>query len=252
MHYRFNCHLFSPVPGSWRPILSLRKLEIETNFRADQPWHHVLMSLQSKRNKPTQQGLWKLVGILAVLLTCTVRVALAAQCGRSPAKMVNLDLWSTRSLSSPSRLWKFISIGSSSSEQQAVLFIQNIHTAQKWSVGSIERSGTAFWSGDSKRVFLQDRYAADDTRIRIFDVSGAEPREISGLDKAVRRAIFGRIPSNETTLWVSYPRACFAANDSSTIVLVADAPLVSKTESGPGKPFRLNITLNLNTLQIVK
>jgi hypothetical protein len=199
-----------------------------------------------------QLTLWKLVAILAVFLIRAAPLTLAAECGSSSAKTVNLDLWSTRSLSSPNRLWSLISVGSNSSDREAAIFIQNIHTAQKWSIGSIERRGTVFWSEDSKRVFLRDEYAADDTRIRVFDVSGGVPREIKGVDQTIRRAIFNRIPQNETTLWLYYPRVCFAAKDSSMIVLLADAPLVSKTESGPGKPFRLKIRVNLSALQIVK
>jgi len=193
---------------------------------------------------------WKRIAIITIFLTSAVPLALAAECG--PAKSINLDLWSTRSLPSPNHFWRFISIGSNSPKQKAALYIQNIHTGQRWSVGPIERSGTAFWSEDSKRVFLRDEYAADYTRIRVFDVSGTAPREIKGLDGTIRKAVFARIPDNETTLWLYYPRVCFAARDSSTIVVVADAPLVPKTESGSGKPFRLKITVNLNTLQIVK
>jgi len=118
-------------------------------------------------------------------------------------------------------------------------------------MGSIERDGIAFWSEDSERVFLRDESAADDTKIRVFDVSSSEPKEIKHLDSSIRKAIFARIPNNQTTLWLKYPRVCFAANDSSTIIVIADAPLVRKREGGPGMSFDLNVTVNLITLRIV-
>lgn len=131
------------------------------------------------------------------------------------------------------------------------MFIRNTRTSKKWKVGSMDRSGTVFWSEDSKRVFLRDEYAADDTKIRIFDVSSSAPREINGVDQKIRKAIYAHVPDNETTQWLYYPQVCFAANDSSTILLIADAPLVLKTESGSGKSFRLRLTVNLNTLDVV-
>jgi hypothetical protein len=100
-------------------------------------------------------------------------------------------------------------------------------------------------------LFLRDEYAADDTKIRIFDVTGPVPREIRGLDPKIRRAIFAHVGEADTTLWLYYPQVCFAANDSSTIVVVADAPLVRKRESGSGRPFGLRLTVDLNTLRIV-
>jgi hypothetical protein len=138
-----------------------------------------------------------------------------------------------------------------SSEQTAALYIQNERNSKRWKVGWIERSGTAFWSEDSKHLFLRDEYAADDTKIRVFHITGAAPKEIKGLDDKIRKSTLARIPENETTQWLYYPRVCFAANDSSTIIVVADAPLVPKMGSGSGKPFRLTLTVNLNTLKVV-
>jgi len=175
----------------------------------------------------------------------------AAEYSCSPAKKINLDLWSTRTLPSPDQHWRFTSIGPSSSGQTATLYIQNSHSSQKWNIGSIERNGTAFWSEDSKRVFLRDEYAADDTEIRVFDVTGSVPTEIKGLDDRIRRAIFARIPGDETTLWLYYPQVCFAAKDASTIILVADAPVVRLNADSEGKSFSLKLTVNLISLQIV-
>jgi hypothetical protein len=194
---------------------------------------------------------WKRLVIVCAFCSCSAGFAFSGECGSAPAKEINLDLSSTRMLSSPHQRWKFISVGPNSSEQRAELYIQSVPEQKKWSVGWIERHGTAFWSIDSQRLFLRDEYAADDTKVRVFDVTGSVPREIKGLDRRIRSAIFARIPQNKTTQWLYYPHVCFAANDSSTIILVADAPLDPKTGSGPGKPFGLKLTVNLITLEIV-
>jgi len=150
--------------------------------------------------------------------------ACSVECGSTPAKEVNLDQWSTRSLLSPDQRWKFLSVGPHSTEKKAPLYIQNTETSKKWLIGWIERNGTVFWSGDSKSLFLRDEYAADDTKIRVFDLTGPAPRELKGLDDTIRPVILTHIPLNHSTLWLKYPHVCFAANDSSTIVLDADAP----------------------------
>ena len=98
---------------------------------------------------------------------------------------------------------------------------------------------------------LRDEYAADDTKIRVFEVTGAAPKEIKGLDDKIQKALFAHIPQNKTTQWLYYPEVCFAANDSSTIILVADAPLVPKKGSGSGRPFSVKLTANLVTRQVV-
>lgn len=175
----------------------------------------------------------------------------SAECDGTAAKKVNLDLWSTRSLLSPDQRWKFLSVGPHSPEKKAALYIQNAESSKKWLVGWIERNGTAFWSGDSKRLFLRDEYAADDTKIRVFDVTGGTPQEIKGLDNKIQKALFAHIPKNKTTQWLYYPEVCFAAGDSSMVILVADAPLVPKKEAGSGVPFSLKLTVNILTRQVL-
>jgi len=194
---------------------------------------------------------WKRIAVAFILWTCMAGAARSTECSPSPAKELNLDAGSSRALASPDRRWKLVSVPSSSSEYRAALYIQREHNYKRWSIGWIERSGTAFWSEDSKRLFLRDEYAADDTKIRVFDLTGASPKEIKGLNNRIQSSIFARIPKNKTTLWLYYPKVCFAANDSSTIIVVADAPLVPKFESGSGKPFGLSLTVNLNTLEVV-
>ena len=188
--------------------------------------------------------------VLSMLCICVRRFAFAAECGSRPAKAINLDLVSTRSFSSPDQLWRFTSVGPNSPEQRAELYIHKTHSSQKWNVGSIERDGTVFWSEDSKRVFLRDEYAADDTKIRVFDLTGPVPKEIKGLDRKIRMAIYAHIPQNKATLWLYHPQVCFAANDSSTIIVVADAPLVPKKQSGSATSFSVKLTVSLVTLQI--
>jgi hypothetical protein len=193
----------------------------------------------------------KLFLLALILLSSITGVGHAAECDSGPAKEVSLDLVSTRSLLSPDQRWKFLSVGPHSSEKKAPLYIQNTEISKKWLVGWIERSGTVFWSGDSKRLFLRDEYAADDTKIRVFDVAGVVPKEIQGLNDKIQKALFAHIPQNKTTQWLYYPEVCFAANDSSTIIVVADAPLVPKKQSGSGRPFSVKLTVNLVTRQIV-
>jgi hypothetical protein len=194
--------------------------------------------------------LWKKILVIFGFWAWMAAGTFAAQCGNPAAKAVNLDLASTRSLLSPDQQWRFTSVGPNSSGEMAVLYIQNRRTFQKWNVGSIERDGRAFWSEDSKRLFLRDEFAADDTKIRIFEVIGTRPKEIRGLDNRIRKAISSRIPEDEATQWLYYPKSCFAANDSDTVIIVADAPLTKKRESSEGKDFRLTVTVNLISFQI--
>lgn len=195
--------------------------------------------------------LWRGLLLLIVCPTTSVGLACSQECPKVPAKRISLSSWSTASLASSDQQWRFTGIGSRSPDEGAALFIRNTHTSKEWKVGSMDRSGTAFWSEDSKRLLLRDEYAADDTKIRVFDVSSSTPREINGVDPKIRKAIYAHVPDNGTTQWLYYPQVCFAANDSSTILLIADAPLVPKTESGSGKSFRLRLTVNLNTLDVV-
>jgi hypothetical protein len=188
---------------------------------------------------------------ILVFLLCFADIGLSTECESTPAKEVNLDLWSTRSLLSPDQRWKFLSVGPHSSEKKAPLYIQNTETSEKWLIGWIERNGTAFWSGDSKRLFLRHEYAADDTKIRVFDLTGAIPKEIKGLDDKIQKALFAHIPKNKTTQWLYYPEVCFAANDSSRIIVLADAPLVPKKGSGSGVPFNVRLTVEVVTRQVI-
>ena len=70
------------------------------------------------------------------------------------------------------------------------------------------------------------------------------------IDK-IQKALFAHVPQDKTTQRLYYPEVCFAANDSSTIIVVADAPLVPLNASGSGRPFRVKLTVNLVIRQIV-
>lgn len=175
--------------------------------------------------------------------------ALAADCAQ-PTRRVSIDLWSTKSLSSPNHQWEFESIGPKSSGSVARLYIENRRTGQKWNISTIERDGTVFWSADSRRLFLRDEYAGDDTNIRVFDLTGSAPKEIEGLDESVRNTIFRHMSAYETTQWLYYPRVCFATTGSSIILLTADAPRVPITGSGRGKSLNVRLAVDLATLKV--
>lgn len=189
------------------------------------------------------------LALLIVLGTLAVGLTFAADCGQT-TRRIGIDLWSTKSLSSPDRRWLFTSVGPKSAESVARLYIENRRTHQKWEVGSIERDGTVFWSDDSRRVFLRDEYAVDDTKIRLFDVTGHVPKEVTGLDDSIRDAVFRHISVDETTLWLYYPEVCFGATNSSTILLTADAPRVPITGSGSGKGLALKLAVDVASLKV--
>ena len=194
---------------------------------------------------------WKKIAITVLFGACASHSVIAAECGDPPPKQIEIDLWSTRTLLSPDQQWQFTSVGPMSSERKAQLYIENFHRSKRWRVGSIWRDGTVFWSEDSKRLFLMDEYAADDTKIRVFDVTGEVPREIRGLDRVIRHSLFSRVPRDESTFWLIYPQVCFASNDSSTIIVVADAPLVRNVGYGPARPFGKKLTVDLRSLRVV-
>jgi hypothetical protein len=190
-----------------------------------------------------------------ILMMCLVVAFVACptfaqECDSSSKRTVTFDPRSAKSLLSPDRQWRLLFVGPKPADQTAALYIQSTRSSQKWKVAVIERSATAFWSDDSKRAFLRDEYAADDTRIRLFEVSSSTPSEIEGLDHKIRQAIYARIPEIETSLWLYYPQACFAARDPSTIILDVDAPLVLKREDSKGKGFSLKLTVHVTPFRI--
>lgn len=188
--------------------------------------------------------------MILLLLACPARLAFSQECSSSSKNVLSFGPSSTKSLSSPDQRWRLVEVGSKSANKNAALYMQDTRSTQNWEIATIERSGIAFWSEDSRRILLRDQYAADDTRIRVFEVSGSSPKEIQGLDSKIRRAIYRHIPQNETTLWLYYPHVCFAANDSSTIIAVADAPVAPK-QGGKGKDFDLKLTVHLSPFHIL-
>jgi hypothetical protein len=187
--------------------------------------------------------------VLAFLF-CAADIGLAAQCDTTPPKKLNLTHFSTGSLESPDHRWKFLSVSRNSPDEKATLYIQDAETSKKWLLGWLERNGTAFWSRDSKRLFLRDEYAADDTKIRVFDITGKMPQEIKGINDKLEQTVLAHVPKDKITQWLYYPEVCFAADDSSTIIVVADAPLDPK-EGGSGTPSDLKLTVNVVTGQVL-
>jgi hypothetical protein len=185
-----------------------------------------------------------------VFLFCVADIVVGAQCDNTPPKEVNLVHVSSATLLSPDHKWKFLSVGTNSPDENARLYIQNAKTSKKWPAGWLVRNGTAFWSRDSKRLFLRDEYAADDTKIRVFDVAGQAPQEIKGLNDKIEKALLAHVPKDKITQWLYYPEVCFAADDSSTIIVLADAPLDPK-EGGSGVPFDLKLTVNVVSGQVL-
>jgi hypothetical protein len=188
--------------------------------------------------------------LMLVFLLCVPDVSFGAECESTPPKEVNLTQWSANSLLSPDHKWKFLSIGPNSPDEKAALYIQNVQTSMQWPLGWIERNGTAFWSGDSKRLFLRDEYAADDTMIRVFDVTEKMPQEIKGLNDKIEKAVLAHVPKDKITQWLHYPEVCFGDKDSSTIIVVADAPLDPKA-GGSGVWFDLKLTVNVVSRQVL-
>jgi len=127
------------------------------------------------------------------------------------------------SLLSPDRSWEFVSVGSPTWQQDAVLQLLNRQTNRSWIIGSLGRDAIAFWSLDGKEMLLKDEYAADDMKLRVFNVVGPRPQEAHGLDRAIKRAILSHIPIHDSTLWITYPEVCFSAEKSSMILLTVDA-----------------------------
>jgi hypothetical protein len=205
--------------------------------------------LAQLESSPSRHMLQQNLTIILLLWMCTVSFA-TETCSPGPKK-INIDLWSTKSLLSPDGRWEFRIIGPKKPEGHAALYLRNIVASKRWKVGSIERDGTVFWSNDSKRLFLIDEYAADDTRIRILDVTRTTPNEIAGLDDKIRRVIFRHVPDTRTTLWLTYPlasmfRRLWPLGGSSQ----GRCLLGHETGGGSGMPFGLRLKVNLATSHV--
>jgi len=124
--------------------------------------------------------------------------------------------------------------------------ILNYETKKRWNIGSLDRNGTVLWSYDSKRLILRDEYAADDTRLRVFDLTGSGPQELHGLDRSIKRVVSTHTPRTEESLWITYPQVCFSDGNSSLVLLTVDAPHAPRS-GGSGKNFRLRLSIDLTT-----
>ena len=189
----------------------------------------------------------RLVFAIALYTSMSQR-SLAADCAASGRVLPFAHTDRAVSLSSPDREWDFISIGTSGPGRVAQLHIFNKDANRRWSIGSLVRNGTAFWSQDSRHLFLRDEFTADDTRIRVFDLNGFEPKEIEALDQTVRQIIFSHLPTDETTLWIHYPQVCFGSASASEILLTIDALRLPKSGNGKGRNMTLRLVVHLPTL----
>jgi len=188
----------------------------------------------------------KLALALAISIT---QNAFASICA-APAKTLDFTHGDARvSLSSPDRSWEFVSVGSPTWQYNAVLQLIDRRTKRGWNIGSLGRDARAFWSPDSKEILLRDEYAADDMKLRVFNVMGPWPQEIHGLDRAIKRTVLSRIPNHDSTLWITYPEVCFSADKSSTILLTVDAPYAPSL-GGSGTDLRFRLTIDLTTLRV--
>jgi hypothetical protein len=180
----------------------------------------------------------------------SARCVPAERCSGTPAAETNLDLGSTKSVICPDQQWKFVSIATKSPDQNAI-YTSRTHIAL--------RSGTSVRWNATERCFgaraARERFFEILTQLMTQEsgplISPVQRQEkLRGLDRAIRQAIFARIPKNETTLWLYYRKACFSADDSSTILVSANLPLALKNEDSKGKSFGLTLTINLTLLRL--
>ena len=191
----------------------------------------------------------KLLVSAIALFTSISQPSLAADCAPSGRVLQFSHIDQAISLPSPDREWDFISTRSSDPQRDAQLYILNKDAKRRWNIGSLVRNGTAFWSQDSRHLFLRDELAADDSRIRVFDLTGFEPNEINALDQTVRGIISSRLAAGETTLWIHYPQVCFASANTSEIHLTIDAHRVPGNEKGRDMTLRLVVHLPTSPAQ---
>jgi hypothetical protein len=183
------------------------------------------------------------------LAVCVGQVSFASDCSASSKEVDFTHGEATVLVSSPDHRWVFVSKGSVTWEHSAGLVILNYKTKKRWNIGSLGRNGTVFWSDDSKRLILRDEYAADDTRLRVFDLTDSGPQELHGLDRSIKKDVASHTPQTEGSLWITYPQVCFSGENSSLILLTVDAPHAPKS-GGSGKSLRLRLIVDLTTQMV--
>jgi hypothetical protein len=186
------------------------------------------------------------IGLASVLVPASAR---AAECSATNPAQIGLNLSTPRTLLSPDKKWKVLSIPGKSFDQDGNVFIAQADGPKKWRIDYLKRRGTVFFSDDSKYLVYRDEFLPIDTAIRAFDLTGAEPHEIKHIDNNVRRAISDQIPKHMGAEYVHYPDFCFAAGDSSTFILLADTPILPRWHRGIGTPFYTRVEVNLRTAQ---
>jgi len=184
------------------------------------------------------------VGLALTLVASASQVVLASDCAVPSTAIWFRHMDRSVSVPSPDARWRFVSTGTGSPDDDASLRILSNTPHHIWHFGRLQRNGTAFWSEDSKWLILRDEYAADDTKIRLFDLNLSSPREIRGLDTRVKRHVLRHVPSGHSTLWITYPRICFLSGDTSRVLMRVDAPFAPDT-GGSGTDMVIDLSIEL-------
>jgi hypothetical protein len=189
------------------------------------------------------------IGLALILVALIAKSVSASDCSIPSATKSFSHMDRSVSLPSPDARWQFLSTGTGSPDEDALLQLVNSKTHRSWHFGQLGRNGTAFWSQDSKWLILIDEYAADDTKIRLFDLNLSSPREVHGLDARVKHHVLNHVPSRHSTLWITYPKVCFISGDSSRISRTVDAPFVPNV-GGSGTGMKVDLSIQMATGKI--
>ncbi|MGC1384853.1 MAG: hypothetical protein WA823_13830 [Candidatus Acidiferrales bacterium] len=189
------------------------------------------------------------LALSGTIVFLTITPARATECSSSTPAQISLNLSTPRTLLSPDKKWKVLSIPGKNFDQDGNVFIAQSDGPKKWRIDYLKRRGTVFFSDDSKYLVYREEFLPIDTAIRAFDLTGAEPHEIKHIDSNVRRAIGDQIPKHMEAEYVHYPDFCFAFGDSSTFILLSDTPILPRWHRGTGTPFFTRVEVNLHTAQ---
>jgi hypothetical protein len=184
--------------------------------------------------------------LASILLSASAR---AAECSPATPAQISLNTSAPRTLLSPDKKWKVLSIPGKNFRDDGNVFIAQADGPKKWRIDYLKLRGTIFFSDDSKYLVYRVEFLPIDTAIRAFDMTGAEPREIKHIDANVRRAIGDTFPKHMAAEYVHYPDFCFAAGDSSTFILLSDTPILPRWHRGKGAPFYARVEVSLRTAQ---
>jgi len=141
------------------------------------------------------------------------------------------------------------SIGAKSADQDASLQLRNLKSHRQWPIGSYGRNLVVFWSPDTRWLLLIDDYAADDAKIRIFDLQSSGPKEVRGLDRSLKSHVFRHIPRGKSALWFHYSQVCFTSENPSRVLLTAEAPFAPDA-GGSGTGMNVQLAVDFGTMKV--